>query len=518
MANDALVTVMQPPVGGLNFRAPAISLDPREALVLDNFFPRGNHVELRPGYKVQCQNIPGEVKSLGAYVGPTEADNRVFAFTTGGGIYDVTFASDAPELVQETAQENGVWEIVNKPGIDQNFLVMVSPSGGYWTYDSVNGFVEREILIEGVATDKRFAAVFHWKDRLWLIENGSTRAYYLGVGSIFGEATEYDFYPVMKRGGVLQYATNWTFNAGYDIGDYLVLVTSQGEVIVYSGYNPDSPETFSLTGVWFVGEVPAGRRSYTSFGGELFILSTLGVVPVSKLVNGQVANSYMTSSANIQPVLSAHFNRDRTSFGWELEVMFGEQYLLVKTPEDSFGRFTFYIMNFNTGAWATISAMPMACTAQLNTTFYFGTSDGQVCVGFTGDNDGTDAEGNVGASIVGRYQSGFQDFGASARLKTYHLARPVFVAEDAPSVAMSVMTRYEDGVSDVEAQFSGRRGAFWDSDVWDASVWSGGSATYGAWLGLQGMSYLGALAMRLTGPAKTQYITTTLTLRQGGVM
>lgn len=518
MSKDALVLVMQPPVGGLNFRAPAIGLDPKEALVLDNFLPRGNFIELRPGYKVQCQNIPGEIKSLGAYVGPTEADNRVFAFTTGGGIYDVTFASDAPELVQETAQEDGVWEIVNKPGIDMNYLVMVSPSGGYWTYDSVDGFVEREMTIDGVVTDVRFAGIFHWKDRLWVIEEGSTRAYYLGVGAIFGEVFEYDFYSVMKRGGTLQYGTNWTFNAGQDIGDYLVLVTSQGEVIVYSGYNPDSPDTFSLTGVWFVGEVPAGRRSYTEFGGELFILSTLGVVPVSKLVNGQVANAFMTSSVNIQPTLSAHFNRDRTRFGWELEIMFGEQYLLVKTPKDSFGRYSFYTMNLNTGAWATMSKVPMNCVAQLNTAFYFGTVDGQLCLGFTGDNDGMDADGNEGASVIGRYQSGFQDFGAPARLKTYQLARPVFVAEATPSVAMSVSTKYEDGIPDVEAQFNGRNGAFWDSDLWDACTWSGGASTYGAWLGLQGMSYFGALAMRLTGPAKTQYITTTVTLRQGGVM
>lgn len=518
MSKDALVLVMQPPVGGLNFRAPAIGLDPKEALLLDNFFPRGNHVELRPGYVVQCQNIPGEVKSIGAYIGPTEADNRVFAFTTGGGVYDVTFPTDAPELVLSTEQQDGIWETVNKPGIDMNYLVMVSPAGGYWTYDSVGGFVEREILIEGVATDVRFGGIFHWKDRLWVIEEGSTRAYYFGVGAIFGEATEYDFYSVMKRGGVLQYGTDWTYNAGYDIGDYLVLVTSQGEVLVYSGYNPDSPDTFSLTGVWFVGEVPAGRRSYTQFGGELFILSTLGVVPVSKLVNGQVANAFMTSSVNIQPVLSAHFNRDRTLFGWELEVMFGEQYLLVKTPEDRFGRYNFYLMNLNTGAWSTVSKMPMLCATQLNTLFYFGTVDGKVCLGFTGDSDGADTFGNEGASVIGRYQSGFQDFGASARLKTYQLARPVFVADQAPSVAMAVSTRYEEGVPAVDAQFAGRSGAFWDADNWDECTWTGGMSTFGAWLGLQGMSYFGALSMRLTGPAKTQYITTTITLRKGGVM
>jgi len=322
----------------------------------------------------------------------------------------------------------------------------------------------------------------------------------------------------MKRGGQLLYGTNWTYNAGYDISDYLVLVTSQGEVLVYQGYNPDNPETFTLQGVWFVGEVPAGRRSFTSFGGELFILATLGVVPVSKLVNGQVATAFDTASALIQPVLSEHFNRDRKLFGWELEVMFGEQYLLVKTPEDQFGNHIFYVMNLSTGAWATVSKMPMLCTAQLNTTLYFGTADGRVCLAFVGDTDGGGVQDEDGAPIVGRYQSGFSDFGAPSRLKIYHLARPVFVSRGAPSVAITVATQFESFIPEVDANFKRNEASFWDGDSWDQCVWSGGPSTYGAWVGLQGMSYYGALTMRLSGVAKTQYINTTLTLRQGGVM
>jgi len=516
MSQDALVTAMQSPVGGLHFREPAIGLNPTNALVLDNFLPRGSFIELRPGYKNFASNIPGEVVTIATYVGAQELEDRVFAFTVGGGVYDVTNPTDAPELVLETDQVNGVWECINKPGIDKNYLVMVSPAGGYWTYDTENGFTKREITGDGAG--KNFGAVFHWKDRIWLIEEGSTRAYYLGVGSIFGEASEYDFYPVMKRGGHLLYGSNWTYNAGYDISDYLVLVTTQGEVLVYQGYNPDSPETFTLQGVWFVGEVPAGRRSFTSFGGELFILATLGVVPVSKLVNGQVATAFDTASSVIQPVLSEHFNRDRKLFGWELEVMFGEQYLLVKTPEDQFGNHIFYVMNLSTGAWATVSKMPMLCTAQLNTTLYFGTADGRVCLAFVGDTDGSDLSEENGAPIVGRYQSGFTDFGAPSRLKTYHLARPVFISKGIPSVGVEIVTEPGMTGTSYDALPSRVGGAFWDSDLWDECVWSGGPSTYGAWVGLQGMSYYGALSMRLTGPAKTQYTHATLTLRQGGVM
>ena len=149
MSQDALVTSVQPPVGGLNFRAPAIGLDPKQALILDNFLPRGSHIELRPGYKVFCTNLSDEVRTLAAYVGATEFDDRVFAFTVGGEVYDVTSPTDEPQLVLKTGQLDGVWECINKPGIDKNYLVMVSPAGGYWTYDAENGFTEREITADG---------------------------------------------------------------------------------------------------------------------------------------------------------------------------------------------------------------------------------------------------------------------------------------------------------------------------------------------------------------------------------
>jgi hypothetical protein len=516
MSADAFVATVQPPVGGLNYRLPAIALDQQYALVLDNLLPRGSHVELREGYAHHCENIPGQVVSIASYVGKTPAANRIFAFNNHGEVYDVTNRSKAPARVMRTAQIDGVWESVNTAGIDENYLVMVSPAGGYWTYSERDGFKQREITSDG--KDKRFATVFNWKDRVWLIEDGSTRAYYLGVGAIQGEASEYDFYAVINRGGFLLYGCNWTFNAGYDIDDYLVLVTSQGEVLIYKGTNPDAVESFALEGVWYVGEAPAGRRSFTNFGGEMFITSSLGIVPISKLVNGQVANDYQTASAAIQPVFIGQFNADKTRFGWELEMIYNQQFLLVKTPEDQFGMNNHYVLNVTTGAWATISGMPMLCTTQIGNELYFGTADGLVCKGFTGDSDGEDLSKNAGKPIMGRYLSGYSDFDSPANVKTFQMAKPTFVSYDAPSVGVRIFTRYEDVFPLIEAGLQRPSSAIWNKDYWNRAYFGGSNSTFSPWIGLDGIGYYGALAISVTGKGKTQYISTTLTMKKGGVM
>lgn len=516
MTTDAFVSSMKPPVGGLNFRQPAISLEPQFALVLDNLLPKGNYVELREGYASHCEGIPGEVISIASYVGKMPSANRIFAFNDQGDVYDVTDRSKKPTRVLETDQMDGIWESINTAGIDENYLVLVSPAGGYWTYSDRDGFLKRDITGDG--DNKRFGTVFNWKDRVWLIEESSTRAYYLDIGAIQGNATEYDFYAVINRGGTLLYGCNWTFNAGYDIDDYMVLVTSQGEVIIYKGTNPDEAETFKLEGVWYVGDIPAGRRSYTNFGGEMFITSSLGIVPISKLVNGQVANEFQTASAAIQPVLIEHFNRDKNKFGWELEMIYNQQFLLVKTPLGQFNTHVYYVMNTNSGAWATISGMPMLCTTQVGSEMFFGTVDGKVCRAFVGDNDGDDLDGNIGKPIVGKYLSGYNDFDSPANLKSFQLAKPIFVAYDSPSVGVKIFTRYEDMFPIVESTYPRPFGGIWDKDKWDQTFFGGGNSTFTGWVGLEGMGYYGALAISMTGKGKTQYISTTVTMKKGGVM
>lgn len=512
-----LVAQLQPPVKGLNFRTPSIKLDPQEALILDNVLPQPQSGELRAGYVEHVINIPGSVMTLAPFVGNLFEDNRNFAFNDKGEVYDVTYETTSPSKVVDTDQINGVWDYCNSQGPAETYLIMVSPAGGYWTYSKSGGFVKRDLTGDGAG--KRFSAVFNWKDRVWLIEENSTNAYYLDTGAVQGAAHKFNFGPVMNQGGYLSYGSNWTFNAGYDIDDYLVLVTTGGEVIVYKGYDPTDIQTFQLQGVWYIGRTPAGNKAFTSFGGELFVLSALGVVPVSKLVNGGVANDYEVASAKVQPEMNKAFTQYANLFGWEMETFYNRNFLMVKTPVKTSGKYSYWVMNVQTGAWGTISGMPMNCSSQVVDDIFFGTTDGRVCRAFVGDTDGASIDGTPGRPIVGRYMGGFNDYDTPTYLKTWQLARPVFLADDTPAVGAAIITEYEAAMPLVGASVSGDgSGGRFDVDHWNQCVWAGGTNTYSAWVGLQGLGYYGALGITFTGPGGTQYISTNVTLSQGGVM
>lgn len=517
MTATALVSTLQPPVLGLNLAEPVISLDPREALVLENILPKANAAVLRKGYKDHVINLPSKVNTIASFLGNRDEDSRVFAFTDGGAVYDVTFPTDKPEVLQMTEQLDGIWDFTNTSGVAGNFLCMVSPTGGYYTYSKDDGFKKREIT--GKGKGKKFSAIFNFKDRVWLIEADTCKAYYLAVGAIQGDAEEIDFAAVINQGGTLAYGTAWTFNAGLDIEDYLVLLTTNGEVLVYSGYDPSSVDTFALKGVWFVGQIPAGVRSFVQFGGEVFIVSALGVIPVSKLVNGEIVNGETVTSFKIQPILTDMFNRMKDYFGWEMEMIYNQSFMLLKTPASpSTGTHHYFVMNAQTGAWGTVSGMPMNCTTQVNNRLLFGTEDGKVCVAFVGNTDGQGIDGVDGRPIIGTYMSGYNGYGHDGMHKVFNLVRPIFFGSRPPSVKARIITQMGEPIPSVSAGQTGIKSAKFDIDRWNQCTWAGSMYTFSAWLGVNGMGYFGALALRFTGDAETQYVSSSLTFTKGGIM
>ena len=515
---QALVNAMQPPVMGLNFRKPAIDLDPREALLLDNILPKANAGELRGGYRDWVVGVPGQVVSIMPFIGRVTAEDKLLCANDQGEIYDVTSFGAPPVLLTKTYQSDGVWDYTNTSGVTENFLIMVSPAGGYWTYSVTDGLVNRSISGDGAG--KKFGAVYNFKDRVWLLEDGTTVGYYLGVSAIWGEATEFDFSPVINQGGYLSFGTNWTYNAGRDIDDYMVVVTTQGEVIVYSGFNPDEADSFALKGVWYVGRIPRGRRCFTTFGGDVFIMSSLGVVALSKLVNGNVANDYDVASSAIQPSLNTRFTSQANDFGWEMEMFYSQSFMLLKLPVQPSGIHKNFVMNTQTGAWGTISGMPMVCTTQVADKVFFGTADGKVCEAFTANSDGEGIDGTEGKPIQGTYMSGYQSFeqGGGVRLKMFQMARPIFVSARPPAVALKMQADYGAILPTVSGGFGREDGGRFNYNEFNNTSWSGSERTYAAWVGLQGMGYYGSLAMVFTGDPGTQYITTNVTMTIGGVM
>jgi hypothetical protein len=506
-----------PPVGGLNYRDPISEMSPKDALVLDNFIPRQQGVEIRHGWRYQTSAIEGPINSIFAYNAATPANSKIFA-ASGGVIYDVT-SSTPTVAVAATGSSSGIWWTTQFSTQAGTFLLAVSPNAGYWTYDNVNGWVNRTSATVGLPTSVRTVAV--WKNRIWFtVDNGPTVYYMRDVNAIQGNADPFPMGAVLRNGGHVSALINWTLDSGFSLDDYLVVVGSQGDIGVWVGTDPTTVDTFGLKGVWYVGPVPRYGVFFTPYGGDVMLLSAQGLVQLSQLVSGQYndAANQNLPSAKIQTVLTPEVALLIDDQTWDVFLVPYENVLVIKLPPDANGNFKQYGMSTVTGAWCTFSSIPMSCVTMLNGQVYFGTSNGRVARAFYGQKDAVETNGTGGNYVQADVQSSFNNFGTPANLKKFSMARPIFISSEAPSVKLQLNVQYGfEGVAG-SPSFSGTGASLWDSGLWNQAVWSGSVNTYQAWVGVSGLGYYGSLRMKVRGLAGTVYTSSHVMSEPGGVM
>ena len=139
--------------------------------------------------------------------------------------------------------------------------------------------------ISGVDPDNVcFVTVF--AGRVWMVERDTASAWYLPAGQIAGVASEFPMGLKFAHGGNLLALFDWSYDGGSGLSSSLVALSTNGDVLVYQGTDPDTADTFGLKGVWYAGPPLAGREVASTFGGDMLLLTRQGLVPMSKLVVG----------------------------------------------------------------------------------------------------------------------------------------------------------------------------------------------------------------------------------------
>jgi len=520
-AQVAQLGVIPAPVGGLNYRDPISAMSPIDALVLTNMIPKQQGCELRRGYKAQSDAVTvggaaQSVESIFGFTAPNPANNKVF-MATAGNIYDVT-AGGAPVLaVSGTGSDEDEWWTTQFSTPADTFLLAVSPGAGYWTYDTTNGWVDRTASCTGLPTNVRTVAV--WKQRLWFTAEADQNVYYLdNVDAIAGVATSFPMGSTLRSGGYVSALINWTVDAGFGIDDFLVVVGTEGDVGVWQGTDPTSVSTFGLKGVWYVGPVPKHGVYFTPFGGDVMIVSELGLVPMSKLITGQYSQDVQSGgpAAKIQSVFAPLVRRLRNEKFFAVFVVPTSDVLVVKLPADA-GTYRQFAMNVTTGAWCQFVGMPMRSATVIGGQLHFGTADGLTCLGLFGDRDGVDSVGAGGVYPEGEIQTSFQNFGTPAQLKKFGMVRPIFIATASPAVKVVVNTQYQFTTVGGSPFFFDEDNGVWNAGYWNTAQWVGQN-TYQAWFGTAGLGYYGSLRMKVRGLPATVFTSAHMMTEIGGVM
>lgn len=466
------------PQGGINRVDGLAGMPAADAIFLYNMLPSEYGTKVRDGYAVWAEDVgDGGVRTIIPFTGP--ATGKLFACAEDG-IYDITSSVSSPSAeisfaVANTTSGMGTWtNFVNDSAA--YFCLYTDETNGYYVYTEAGDTWAKVAMggggteISGVDPDDLvFVTIF--KNRVWFVERNSGNAWYLAAGSIYGAATKFNFGNKFRNGGHLVGIYAWTVDGGEGVDDYLVAIGSGGDVLVYKGSDPATATDWFLHGSWFIGPTPAGRRVAGSFSGELYLLSSYGIIPMSKLMSGTLVQlQEVQLSRKISPIINSTMAATRSNYGWEIRLVPTENILLVSSPFRTGLPYVQFAYSLNTPGWGIFRDIPYFTGESWEGQFFFSDADGNVHR-YTGSQDAVDIDGENGVDINWSGLMSFQAFGEGGLYKRVQFIRPIFITEAAPG--LSVEARYDYNLT--EAFGAGAStpisSALWDAAVWDLSVW-----------------------------------------------
>lgn len=516
------------PIGGVNAIDGLAMPMFQDAIYAFNMVPSQYGMKVRDGYREWATNVgTGGVRTVIPYISTLSSEDKLFA-AAEDGIYDVSTSTTTPTMKLSFASANatsGYGQYVTFITLSNTkFILYCDETNGYHLYtqssDTWAAVAQGSSAgqIDG-ADPGDFCFCMIWKSRVWFVQKDTGDAWYLPVGQVTGKVTRFNFSNKFKRGGYLVGLWNWTVDGGEGVDDYLVAISSAGDVVVYKGTDPDTASTFDQRGVYFIGPTPAGRRCAGSFGGELYLLSSYGLVPISKLMSGQVIiDTSILVSRKITPLINIDMAQSRTDIGWEVKLLPTQNLLMISTPKlDNFA-YIQYVQSLDTRGWALYRDFPYETGDEWNGVFYVGTSDNRILV-HTGTLDNvTLADPDTGDEIEWSILTWYQDLNTPAQNKITQLIRPTFIAERVPNY--SVLARYDYDLQEALAVPipSTPTGDVWDVAIWDTALWGVGFITANQLSGGAGMGRSIAIALRGTSSAKTTLVRFDLAFTFGNIL
>jgi len=450
------------PVGGINASHALLGMPQTDATVMTNYFPSPSFVELRPGYSRHVGALPSTVETLAEYA--SGASSRLFA-AAGTTIHDVTDATASATTAAVTSLTNARWQHTMFSAGAGDYLVMVNGADGVRTYNGT-GWSNQSAAISSV-TASNLINVATWKRRLWFVKQNDTRAYYLGADAIAGSMTNFQLGAVWRYGGALRAITSISTDSGDGIDDLIAFISTEGEVAIYQGTDPDSASTFSLIGVYRIGR-PVGDRCIYRFAGDAIVLTENGAVSLLSAMNLDPSQEGDTSlSRKIKEPLSTDAATYGGNYGWQAFLYPARGMAVVNVPEST-GMSHQWIMNVMTGAWCRFENLNALCWGLLNQRPYF--ASGSTVYEF---DEGSYADN--GATIFAETRWAFSTL-RTPRQKRFTAARALIRAGGNPALRIGLDIDYSDNsvTSTVPTSIDT---ALWDVALWDEAEWPGIGAT-----------------------------------------
>lgn len=493
-----------PPVKGVFDAGGMTQIKDTYCLSIQNWIPRLNFMEIRKGWTVRNELDGHTVMSALQYSGTDGgkligicSDDTVWDLTTPSAEVDIT-----PEAPADILNFSENWY----SGLNfKNNLFIYSPSSSNTTeevyaYDGTNianaGFTYSASPLAGITT-----ITVHQR-RLFFGCGANMNIYYTALpDSVTGDCGIIDMSTHFSRGGTIKAIASWTRDGGAGVDDFLIILTSEGEIAVYQGTDPTSADAamWSLIGTWDTGSKPVSSKCINVTGQEVIVATIDGIFQLTGLFNQSSMSDY-SSGITITYGDLAPIQADLDY--WAVIPSRQDDLMLIVVPRNAatndytiFGRF------LPNGAWTVFSELPAQSIEHYDTGLIACLADGRVVNIFSGYSDG-------GEPIVAAFQTAYRQYG-----KLNHQVKavsPIFQINDIdPDPVVKVKYDFElfnkpDVRTSVPTPTAGTSsGVGWDSVLWDTSYWGTSAVKFSPKIGQTGMGNASSMiisAASLTAP------------------
>ena len=417
--------------GGWNQIDNLAAMEPTDAVQLDNLFPEPTYLRLRLGSQLYA-NIGGTtpVRSLMTYA---SASRQRMLAACAGQLYDVTTGTPASIGSGYTSDK---WEYVN----------FATPGGQYWV--GVNATAQ-QLVWDGTANppawatntwgtgtvSSNFSMVAAFQNRLFFCGDANLWLYWLPVTTYQGQIDGMDLGGFLPNGGQIADIGTWTRDDAFQgMNDLLVIVTTLGEVLTYSGVNPEDSANWNMVGRFEIGDPVGGHRALQRLGPDMMLICEDGFQSLANYLSLGVSKALVTQiSRKIGNAVSAAVRANRLAEGWDAVLWPNNNALIVNVPTVSAG-FQQYVVNTITGSWCRFIGMSAWSWCVYADGLYFGSDNGAVVQASVGADD----QGNpIKFELVSAFQVPEQD----PSKKRVTMCRPYLIA-NGQVLPVMVLTTY----------------------------------------------------------------------------
>ena len=397
--------------------------------------------------------------------------NSVTVTGTTPAAYSGTF------LITVTGASTFTYTMLSNPG-------GVATVVGTYTVFSLTG-VDPRLLIH----------VNNYANRLFFVEKDSTRVWYLPtVATISGALSSLDFGPLMSLGGYMMAMCTWTIDNAAGVNEYACFITSEGEIIMYTGTDPSVAANWVKVGRYRVGR-PVGRRCYVRVSSDVIIICGDGFMPMSKAILTD-RNQEDAISDKIINLVNQAIDNYSGNFGWQAIYSPLRNKLIFNVPENEGSLQYQFVMNTLTGAWCRFTNWNANCFALLgDETFYGGNLGATANTAYVAKCD--IGVSDNGAYIPGEAKTAFTYLNNPGRQKQITMVKPIFRTSGNIQAAIAIDVDFADNYPIGTPMFSGTTGTLWNTALWNTFPWSTTPSIKNDWQGVTAIGDAAALHMRV---------------------